>query len=129
MKKLLLLFLLLGFACNSDDPEIEILGEWQLIEVLADPGDGSGIFKSVNSNKRITFFEDGTYTSNGIICDFTTQAEEASSGQFTVDEEGYLIPCSDPISYTIDLQLEDGFLILSFPCIEPCLQKFRKQQS
>ncbi|NNJ37670.1 MAG: hypothetical protein HKP23_00325, partial [Flavobacteriaceae bacterium] len=58
MKKLLLFFLLLSLACTSDDPEIEILGEWQLVEVLADPGDGSGKFKSVDSNKRITFFED-----------------------------------------------------------------------
>ncbi|MBT8205937.1 MAG: hypothetical protein KJO20_11230 [Eudoraea sp.] len=127
MKKLLLFLLLLSLACTSDDPEIEILGEWQLVEVLADPGDGSGKFKSVDSNKRITFFEDGSYTSNGIICDFTTSAEEASGGQYTIDEDGYLIPCSDPVSYTVGLRLEDGFLIISFPCIEPCLQKFRKQ--
>ena len=126
MKKLFLLFILLGLACNSEDPESEITGEWQLVEVLADPGDGSGKFQSVDSNKRVTFLKDGTYTSNGIICDFTTLSEETSGGQYTVDDEGYLISCSGPIGYNINLRLEDGFLIISFPCIEPCLQKFRK---
>ncbi len=127
MKKLLPFIMLLAVACSSDDSSPEILGDWQLIEVLADPGDGSGRFKVVDSNKRITFLENGTYTANGFICDFTTLSDGTSSGEYTTTDFGYQIPCAGPVNYTVDIRLEEGFLILSFPCIEPCMQKFRKQ--
>ena len=36
------------------------LGTWRLIEVRADPGDGSGTFQPVISSKTVTFETNGT---------------------------------------------------------------------
>ena len=128
MKKLLFVYaaLFLLNACDKDEAAPGIIGEWKLIEVLADPGDGSGHFRAVSSDKRITFMKDGTYSSTGFICNFTLDAEETSHGSYTTTETGYQIACSETPGFSIDLQIEGGFLILSLPCIEPCLQKFRK---
>ena len=129
MKRFLLALLTILFigACDSDTVSTDIIGEWELIEVLADPGDGSGRFTSVNGDKRIRFFEDGAYTSTGSICDFTVEAQGSSNGTYTLSDAGYFIICGESPDYTIGLRIENGFLILTFPCIEPCLQKFRKR--
>ena len=128
MKKLLysLLPLILLSGCDKDKVATGILGEWNLIEVLADPGDGSGRFRAVNSDKRITFLEDGTYTSTGLVCSFSTDTVGMTNGTYTTTETGYQIGCSETLDFSVNLQIEEGFLIVSFPCIEPCLQKFRK---
>jgi len=59
MKKIFFTLLVVGMlsACNKDDNKsnTSIVGNWKLIEVLEDPGDGSGTFMSVDSEKTITF--------------------------------------------------------------------------
>ena len=72
MKKQVFLFLALGFlySCDKDDDKSTdkgLIGNWKLIEVLADPGDGSGTFAVVESNKIITFQQNGIITSNGTL--------------------------------------------------------------
>ena len=128
MKKLLYIllpvFLLTG--CDKDEAATGIVGEWKLIEVLADPGDGSGRFRAVNSDKRITFLEDGTYTSTGLVCSFSTDVVGMTNGTYTTTETGYQIGCSETLDHSVNLQIDSGFLIISFPCIEPCLHRFRK---
>ena len=127
--KNLLFFLLIVFiltGCDKESGTTDIIGEWELIEVLADPGDGSGQFRPVSSDKRIRFFEDGTYTSTGSICDFSIESEGDSTGTYLLSDSGYRISCSEAPEFTIGLRIEDGYLIVTFPCIEPCLHKFRK---
>lgn len=128
MKKLLstLFCLLLLISCEKEVTPTGILGEWQLIAVLADPGDGSGEFRPIDSDKRITFLEDGTYTSNGEICEFTQNTNGSTEGNYTRTEEGYQIECSGIPGFPINLRIENDFLLVSYPCIEPCMQKFRK---
>ena len=52
-------------SCNKTD-EIDIssavVGTWKLTEVLADPGDGSGTFYTVSSNKNLIFEEEEVVT-------------------------------------------------------------------
>jgi hypothetical protein len=59
MKKIVLVILsaLMIASCNKD--EAVITGEWKLIARLMDPGDGSGVFTEVESDKTITFFKNG----------------------------------------------------------------------
>ncbi|MCX2720732.1 hypothetical protein [Lentiprolixibacter aurantiacus] len=129
MKRLLFAMGAIILLNGCDGPEVttDIVGEWTLIEVLADPGDGSGRFRSVSSDKQITFFEDGIYTSRGSICDFSIESEGTITGTYALSDSGYWIDCADSVDYSIGLRLEGGFLIITFPCFEPCLQKFRKR--
>ena len=119
--------LLLLISCEKEAAPTGILGEWQLIAILADPGDGSGEFRPVDSEKRITFFENGNYSSNGLICEFTQNASGSAEGNYTSTEEGYQIECPGVPGFPINLRIENGFLLVSYPCIEPCMLKFRKR--
>ncbi|MGI9546126.1 MAG: hypothetical protein ACR2MM_02725, partial [Flavobacteriaceae bacterium] len=103
-----------------------IAGEWQLVEMLADPGDGSGVFSPVDSDKMISILSDGTYSSNGNLCAFSAMLGDPSSGVYDEEANGYLIDCGSPFPSQLRLNLVEGDLIISFFCIEPCLQKFKR---
>lgn len=74
MKNSLILFMLLMiFSCTTKEakPDIknqDLIGKWKVIEQLADPGDGSGTFNPIESDRTIQFFSDGTITINGDLC-------------------------------------------------------------
>jgi len=61
-------------ACKGDDDttDNEIVGVWKLIQISIDPGDGSGTFQDVETDKTIEFKADGTLISNGSICTVST---------------------------------------------------------
>ena len=139
MKKLSLLFLLsiLILACENADCDDEIgvcLPEtestWQLVEVLADPGNGSGTFNPVNSNRTITFFQDGTFSSEGSLCLFEVNNDGTTSGLInTTDSRLEFSGCNENDlneQSTLDYELNGDELIIRFLCIEPCAWKFRR---
>lgn len=112
---------------NYEDPQL--IGKWKLIEQLIDPGDGSGIFKKVESNKTIEFLANGTVVSNGTLCDMNINSEYETIGAYFTPEN-YLKPnneneCNFP-DLKISFEFQNSNLILWFPCIEGCGQKFVK---
>ncbi|WP_297763881.1 hypothetical protein [uncultured Muriicola sp.] len=121
-------FMLFLCSCKKDDinPNNALEGTWRLIEMYADPGDGSGDFRPVNSQKNITFKADGTYSSNGNVCDFSTMANEDTQGNYLALDVGYQIVCESEFSTELRLEIREGYLIVSFFCIEPCQQKFQR---
>lgn len=142
MKKLLcILISLLMFNCSSDDgkpnEETKLLGKWQVIEHLLDPGDGSGTFQPVASQRVIEFFLDGSVKVNGNLCFLSTDVGEEQTGTYEITSDpradtthdGEIIPDDDCNSefYKIVFDISaDGNLILWYPCIEPCGEKFEK---
>jgi len=55
---------LLLFSCSSDDLDTStVIGVWKLDQSLVDPGSGSGTFTDVDSDKTLTFLNDGTFKS------------------------------------------------------------------
>ena len=128
MKKLLIaiVFGILVFsACKPQ--EVLVSNKWKLIEVLNDPGDGSGTFISVQSDRTIEFLNDGTFESNGDLCNMGTDSDQVLTGlyseiDFTLTPDGCSITPVFPISYT----MSDEELIINYPCIEPCQQKYIK---
>ena len=111
-------------SCNNENEVPELVSKWALIEILADPGDGSGQFQPVSSDKTVEFFEDGTVTSNGSICIMGTETGSGSTGTYsqadmTIDVDN----CTGghvPLSYEMD----GAYLILNYACIEPCREKY-----
>ncbi len=119
-----------GFsACNTEKEEA-LLSKWHLIEQLMDPGDGSGMFQPVSSDKTVSFFEDGSVSSeHGSICiGEVWSGGNSSSGTYseatmTIDVDN----CTGghvPLSY----QMDGGFLILNYACIEACREKYEQVQ-
>ena len=135
MKKRLLMFILIGVicSCNTKDDSTEpstadLIGEWRLIENLADPGDGSGVFVSVDSEKMVEFNSDGTITSNGSLCNMSPLSDTGSNGTYsltesTIDSESCF---TDEDLFDISFVIEGASLIISYPCIEPCQSKYIK---
>ena len=118
------------FSCNNDDDSntnVEITGNWKLIEVLADPGDGSGTFSSVESEKIITFENGGIITSNGNLCDMSISSNNQTSGTYSNSESTFnSSECNNP-DYSYAFEQNGNILIIHYPCIEPCQAKYQKE--
>ena len=139
-KILHLVILILIAACEQteslkenivkEEVENPLLGEWQLQEILIDPGDGSGNYEAVSSVKTITFFSNDSIYSNGDLCDLSTVNYNPTSGIYLIYslEEGLLsIPqChGTETTFEIPYTLKEE-LTLRYPCIEPCEMRFVK---
>lgn len=132
MKKIVLTLATLGilFSCNKNDqtiPDTELIGNWKLIEVLADPGDGSGTFTAVESDKIISFENNGVITSNGSLCYMSINADNPTSGTYSISDSTFSSSdCLDP-DYDYTFEQDRNILIINYPCIEPCRVKYQKQ--
>lgn len=121
------IFVVFLFACNSSEEELTTTSEWRLIEVLADPGDGSGTFQPVQSEKTITFHEDGTVSSNGSLCNMTTNVGNGYSGTFNEQDSTIsVIGCDFAPPFPLSVESSGENLILNYPCIEPCREKYEQ---
>lgn len=132
MKKLIFLLSAIAIlsSCSSDDDSVsntELVGEWKLIEILADPGDGSGTFSSVESNKTIRFHQDGSITSNGTLCTMSPETTNPTTGTYSLADSTFIpSDCHNP-NYEYQFRHDGNTLIIIYPCIEPCLEKYRKK--
>ena len=88
MKKIVFILFAVGilFSCNNDDDSntnVELIGNWRLVEIYSDPGDGSGNFETVNSEKTIEFRNDGTLSANGELCVLNSDSNTPVNGTFS----------------------------------------------
>jgi len=130
MKNLLITLIIFTsfFSCNNNDDNIgpiELDGTWRLIEQYSDPGDGSGDYVPVNSDKTITFISNGTITSNGNLCLMDTNSDGDTTGTFDASENT-IFPNDCSSQYRLGYEIKENRLFLYYPCIEGCGQKFRK---
>ena len=132
MKKIGLLLIAIGilFSCDSDDDSnsnSELIGKWKLIEILADPGGGSGTFTAVDSDKIITFENNEIITSNGRLCDMSIQSGNPTSGNYSISDMTFnSSDCANP-DYDYTFEQNGNMLIIDYPCFEPCKAKYQKQ--
>ncbi len=125
------LLLCLLASCGSTPPEpVVLLGTWKLNEQYIDPGNGSGTFKYVLTDKTLTFLPDGHFTSNGTMCTINSTSDNAShTGTYVLAADSIMTPdCTTPDN-KIRFTMKGRTLTLSYLyCIEPCQQKFLKPQ-
>jgi hypothetical protein len=119
-------------ACTSETEmgNADLIGKWKLVEALLDPGDGSGVFQPITSDRTIEFFRDGKFISSEPLCP-GTDASTSLTGTYSV-EKSELVP--DGCSFfgdgrTILFKIEGRSLILSYPCIEACRYKYVPSES
>jgi hypothetical protein len=129
MKKLLILSLFFSSlsACKKKEATLNHsrIGTWKLIEVLADPGDGSGTFQPVVSNKTITFDNQLNVTSNGILCDMSIASNAGSAGKYVI-ADSTIIPFDCPSTTLVTTKYGDT-LVLRYSCFEACRAKYMKE--
>ena len=124
MKKIIVLAvggIVMLTACKKEEVS-PFLGKYKLIETLSDPGDGSGTFQAVTSDKMIEFEENHTVTSNGDLCSMSKEADGETTGTYSdLDSVLHSTSCS------LDMEFDGNELIIIYPCIEPCKAKYIKQ--
>lgn len=130
MKYLILMFLISSIlSCQETDEIIntnDLNGTWQLVEVLADPGDGSGTYQPIDSDWIISFNSDGSFYSTNKLCNQNVDDPEDESGTYDkADQQISIGSCSFRVGY----EIVNSKLILQYPCIEACGQKFAKLSS
>lgn len=115
------------------------MGKWILTATYNDPGDGSGVYKSVDSEKTIEFFNNGTFSLNGPLCELPITVGENSTGKVrnssysnnfrlisneecTMDNSSF-----DDSPYEYIALIKNSDLIIYYTaCIEGCAQKYQK---
>ena len=111
-------------SCNTEEETPTPLSQWQLIELLADPGDGSGTFQPVTSNKIIGFYDDSTLICNGNLCQLGGESTPTTSGTYSLTDST-ISPTGCPVSiFPLTFEMEGDNLILNYPCIEACREKY-----
>lgn len=131
MKKICLSLILASglFSCAKDDdagPSLSgVVGDWELIEVYNDPGDGSGQYEPVDTEKTISFFEDGTLSTNGKLCLMTTWVGDVTRGTYSLADSSFHSPRCDT-DYDYNFAQKEDILVMIYPCIHPCLAKYRR---
>ncbi|MFD2917641.1 hypothetical protein [Psychroserpens luteus] len=117
-------------ACSDDDKvkstDAELLGTWKLSQVYMDPGDGSGDFTSVDSEKTISFFSDGTLNSNTDLCFISSEIGQPSTGTFSETEMTITVLDCDVSPFEMNFEINNNNLIISYFCIEACQEKYVK---
>ncbi|HAD97425.1 MAG TPA: hypothetical protein DCG19_08455 [Cryomorphaceae bacterium] len=132
MKKLTFLLVLAGMvgACSKNDNETDkpgpgntsLEGQYQLVEILADPGDGSGTFEPVNSTKMVMLYADGTVKSNGDICTMVGATDSATQGTYSLTDSSITVTNCSKLFF----EQNSSQLIINYPCIEACRAKYKK---
>lgn len=126
MKKLLFALVLLNWlALESCTKTANIEKEYILVEVLSDPGDGSGVFQAVTSDKKLIIYDDDTFKiENGKFCSFEEGAGLTGSGTINYSEG---LMTGDECKDRRHLITQEGeYFTISYPCIEPCAQKYKE---
>ena len=119
----ILVILSLFTSCKKKERD-SLTGTWELKEVLMDPGNGSGVFTAVSSDKNLVFHTNGNVNSNGIICDMSIESNTSTSGTYSENDSTIIsATCQNLI---IKYELSNDTLILIYPCFEACKAKYIK---
>jgi hypothetical protein len=131
MNKVLMILISIGvlISCSKsdDNKNSDLIGKWKLIEVLADPGDGSGTFHSVSSEKIIEFQSNGTVTSNGSICAISVESGSSSSGTYSLSDSTINSSDCPSTPLKIKFHINGSTLTINYPCDEACIAKYIKK--
>ena len=112
------------FTSCKKNKRNSLTGTWELKEVLMDPGNGSGVFSAVSSDKNLVFHTNGNVNSNGIICDMSIESNTSTSGTYSeIDSTIISATCQNLI---IKYEVSGDTLILIYPCIEACKAKYNR---
>ena len=127
-RKTILIFIAVVLAsCEYKDLRTSVsvlIGKWKLIETLVDPGDGSGTFTNVSSNKMISFYSDSIFYSNGSMCQMSINSDHSTEGTYSPKQKTITpVGCASselPIHY----EIKDEYLIVYYRCDEGCAEKY-----
>ena len=140
MKKIFLLVCIIAtiFSCkiievfHPSNPESNIVSCWKLVELLDYPGNDSGTYQPVISEKQLIFRKDGIVKSNFMFCCLGDASNLKTDSYAKYDDTKKTI--NFYYSYNKKRKqvalhyyyLNDSILELDHPCEEGCGEKYLK---
>lgn len=125
---IVLIFAFTLVSCTSANEEVSLdlneIGTWRLIEVLADPGDGSGTFQPVVSSKTVRFETNGTVSCTGNLCDLSIAASTQTRGTYSSSNRRIITSNCNQLQLTYEITTDE--LIIIYPYIEAAKAKYVK---
>jgi hypothetical protein len=117
-------------SCSNSDNETKInseeVGEWKIVEVFSDIGNGTGSYNPVEQNKFIVFKANGSVTSNINYCNTNTNNDLLKIGTFNPNTK-QIKPLESACLLTnspIDYEIVNNHLILTYQSIETYREKY-----
>lgn len=129
-----LLLALVLLSCSKEKPTVlltsELTGEWMLTERLMISVIFPGVtpqFQPVSDSKILVFNDQGQYACSGSTC-IPGPSNIPSFGTYD-ENNNYILPtdCANNHGHIL-YTLEADTLIISYPCIEGCYEKFVKSE-
>ena len=119
LQNLIFVFIILSLtACEKIGAETSITGKWKLIETLADPGDGSGKWKSYSGSKSYLILNsDGSITGN---------SGTNYNKYRVIDDQKIEFTNLNGATNTHSYNLNGNALEISGGCIEACGSRYKK---
>jgi hypothetical protein len=130
MKNLSYALLVAILICFTIDMQLfaqDLSGKWTLEQILLDPGDGSGKFQTVNSEKTIIFNTDGTAVSNVSLCLMSIESKTKTRATYSPKDKS-ISPINCNKEVILHYQIEDDYLIVYYRCKEGCAEKYKKSK-
>jgi len=134
MKKCILFLVIIGmFSCSDSDEKTEnpeLLGDWELIEILSTDGDGPGVFRKTDNGKIVSFYPDGKIQSTSSICNPFEKSllQVLREGTYSLtDNTIHPSMCNTVTPPVINFEIKDGSLIISYLYDEAYKEKYRKR--
>lgn len=129
--KHLLIFTISIFLISSCSPPKEpidpsgLIDTWKLIQIYSDPGDGSGNFEDVDSDKTIEFLSNGFVVTTGTFCSLDIGSNGIEEASYDDNVMQITAECGgQDLVITYRLNDNEDELELSYPCIEGCAAKY-----
>jgi hypothetical protein len=125
VKILFLTLLVFSLTIQAQVSEKNLMEKWKLKQVLSDPGDGSGDFEFIKSEKTIGFLANGKVVSNGSLCGPYNQIGKKSEDTYS-KENNTITPSGCSKETKLVYELKNDYLIIHYSCKEGCAEKFEK---
>ncbi|WP_293913988.1 MULTISPECIES: lipocalin family protein [unclassified Sphingobacterium] len=133
---------LLLMACKKDSSKgsenIGITGRWKLVEVYADPGDGSGKYGAVDSKKQLTFKANGTVeVQNGDLCTVSINSDNNATSTYKILDKSetsgnknrlVIFSCAvmENAPSELTFEIKGDILTISYLCFEGCGERYKR---
>jgi len=110
---------------DSNTQITDIRGNWQLLEVLVDPGDGSGEFEATDLDIMLEIDENLNLEVNGVLCGYS-ESKNILTGQISLEDSIITANCeSGMLRHKFSLH-KSNLTLNNLHCREACIAKFIK---
>lgn len=94
---------------------------------MIDPGDGSGKFHKVESDKSLKIKSSGKIESNGDLSKLSTETGDRTYGKLLKVTNGIILN-SHQTELKIYYELKGDSLLVYYPCKEGCAEKYKRKK-